>query len=104
MKLGSSEVHEEQLQELCARWKIRRLALFGSALRGALRPESDLDLLAEFEPDEEWSLLDLAQAELDFSAVLGRRVDLVDRKSLERSANWIRRDAILDTAEVIYGA
>ncbi len=64
----------------------------------------DIDLLAEFEPDEEWSLTDLARAEEEFSLLLGRKVDLVDRKNLERSANLICRDAILNSAEVVYAS
>jgi hypothetical protein len=88
---------------MCRKWKIRRLELFGSARSGRLRPDSDIDLLAEFEPDEQWSLMDLARAEEEFSLLFGRAVDLVDRKGLERSANWIRRDAILRSTEVVYG-
>jgi predicted nucleotidyltransferase len=59
--------------------------------------------LVEFEPDEQWSLVDLARAEEEFSSLFGRRVELVERKSLERSANWIRRDAILQSTEVVNG-
>jgi predicted nucleotidyltransferase len=98
------DLTEEALRELCRKWKIRRLALFGSALTGRLGPESDVDLLAEFEPGENWSLMDLARAEEEFGRLLGRKVDLVDRVALQRSANWIRRQAILSSAEVIYGA
>ncbi len=104
MRIGDIEVPEEILREMCRKWKIRRLELFGSARTGRLGPESDIDLLAEFEPDEQWSLMDLARAEVEFSLFLGRKADLVDRKSLERSANSARRDAILGSAEVIYEA
>ncbi|MBF0566501.1 MAG: nucleotidyltransferase domain-containing protein [Nitrospirae bacterium] len=92
------------MRGLCRKWKIRRLELFGSARTGRLQPDSDIDLLAEFEPDEHWSLMDLARAEEEFSLLLGRKVDLVDRKNLERSANLIRRDAILNSTEVVYAA
>jgi uncharacterized protein len=71
---------------------------------GQLRADSDIDLLAEFEPGERWSLMDLAHAEDEFSLLLGRKVDLVDRRGVERSVNWIRRDAILRSTEVVYGA
>ncbi len=104
MKLGNVEVPQEAVQMICRKWKIRRLEVFGSALAGRLGPESDIDLLAEFEADERWSLMDLARAEEEFSLLLGRRVDLVDRKSLERSANPIRRRAILNSTEVVYAA
>lgn len=104
MRIGDVEVPDEALGEMCRKWKIRRLELFGSARTGRLGPDSDIDLLAEFEADEQWSLMDLAGAEEEFALLFGRRVDLVDRKSLERSANWIRRDAILNSTEVVYAA
>ncbi len=102
MKIGDMEVPDEAMLEMCRKWKIRRLELFGSALTGGLRPESDIDILVEFGPGEEWSLMDLVRAQEEFSQILGRRVDLVDRKNLERSTNRIRRDAILNSAEVVY--
>ncbi|MBI2440075.1 MAG: nucleotidyltransferase domain-containing protein [Lentisphaerae bacterium] len=98
------EIPDAALRTTCGKWKIRRLELFGSARTGRLRSDSDIDLLAEFEPDEQWSLMDLARAEEEFSLLLGRKVDLVDRKNLERSANSIRRDAILNSTEVFYAA
>jgi len=105
MKIGNLEISEETLQKMCQKWKIRRLELFGSALTGQLRPDSDIDLLVEFEPDEQWSLMDLARAEEEFSLLFQRRADLTDRKNLERSTNWIRRDAILrSTRETIIDA
>lgn len=102
MKIGDLEIPDEALGAMCRKWKIRRLELFGSARAGRLRTDSDVDLLAEFEPDEHWSLMDLARADEEFSVLLGRKVDLVDRMNLQRSANWIRRDAILESTEVIY--
>lgn len=104
MRIGDIEVPEQAMQGICRKWKIRRLELFGSARTGRLGPDSDVDLLAEFEPDEQWSLMDLARAEEEFSLLLGRKVDLVDRKNLERSANLIRREAILNSTEVVYAA
>jgi len=104
MRIGDIEVPDKALQEMCRKWKIRRLELFGSARSGGLGPNSDIDFLAEFEADEQWSLMDLALAQEDFSKLLGRNVDLVDRKNLERSANLIRRDAILNSTEVVYAA
>lgn len=104
MKIANIDLSDLTLRALCRKWKIQRLELFGSARTGQLGPDSDIDLLAEFEPDEQWSLMDLARAEDEFASLFGRRVDLVDRKNLERSENWIRRDAILRSAELVYGA
>jgi predicted nucleotidyltransferase len=104
MRIGDSQIADGALESMCRTWKIRRLELFGSARTGRLGPDSDIDLLVEFEDDEEWSLMDLARAQEEFGVLLGRKVDLVDRKNLERSANSIRRDAILTSTEVVYAA
>lgn len=104
MRIENREISTDALSALCRKWRIRRLEMFGSARTGQLRPDSDIDLLAEFEADERWSLMDLVRAEQEFSLLFGRKVDLVDRQSLQKSANWIRRDAILRSTEVVYGA
>ncbi len=91
----------EDLRAFCARWGIRELALFGSALREDFRPDSDIDLLASFEAGSSWGLLDHAQMQQELAALLGRPVDLVSRRAVERSANPLRRQAILDSAQVI---
>lgn len=92
------------LAELCRRWKISELAIFGSATRANFRPDSDLDLLATFEPGARWGLLDHEALRLELADLLGRDVDLISRRALEHSQNWIRRDAILSSAHVIYSA
>lgn len=84
--------------EWCRRWKVHRLAVFGSLLRPDFGPSSDVDLLVTFEPTAAWSLIDHARMEQELTDIIGRPVDLVSRAGLERSANWIRRQAILDTA------
>ena len=94
----------DQLRDFCQRWKIVELALFGSFLRGDYGPESDVDLLATFSPDAEWSLLDHVTMQDGLSRLLGRKVDLVSRRAIERSDNWVRRKAILESAEVIHAA
>ena len=92
----------EALADLCRRWRITELAVFGSALRDDFRPDSDIDLLVTFGPDERWSLFDLVTIEDDFAALLGRTIDLIERSAIERSHNWIRRREILGTARVLY--
>ena len=94
----------EVLSRFCRQWKIRELALFGSILREDFGPQSDVDVLVTFEPDADWSLLDHVRAQKELEAMLGREVDLVSRRAIERSMNWIRRKAILDTAETIYAS
>ena len=89
----------EQLEEFCHRWKIAELRVFGSAFREDFRPDSDLDLLVRFGPGADWSLLDHVAMEEELAGIVGRRVDLVSQRAIERSSNWIRRKAILESAE-----
>jgi len=92
----------EKIGEFCQRWQITELALFGSVLRDDFRPDSDVDVLVTFDPDAQWSLFDHVDMEEELSVLVGRKVDLVSRRAIEQSANWIRRKAILETAEPYY--
>jgi predicted nucleotidyltransferase len=90
-------IGDEALAQFCERHHIRRLALFGSTLKGTDRPDSDIDLLVEFEPDHVPGLLGMAGMELELSGMLGgRRVDLRTAEELSRYF----RDDVLRTAEV----
>ena len=95
---------EQEISDFCRRWRITELALFGSVLRADFDADSDLDILIAFAPDADWSLLDHVKMEQELEAVLGRKVDLFSRRSVERSHNWLRRREILDTAEVVYAS
>ncbi len=92
-------IPEEELRSFCERHRIRRLALFGSHLKGTAEPESDIDLLVEFEPGAEPGLLELARMEEALSALLGgRKVDLRTPGDLSRYF----RDEVVRSAEVVY--
>jgi predicted nucleotidyltransferase len=92
---------DQALAALCSRRHIRRLALFGSALKGTARPDSDIDLLVEFEPGQEPGLLRLAGIQAELSALLGGRpVDLRTAQDLSRYF----RDEVVRTAEVQFEA
>ena len=93
-----------QIEAFCKKWGIRELALFGSALRDDFRPDSDVDFLVSFSPDVTWGLLDHAVMERELAEIVGRPVDLVSRKAVELSHNWIRRKAILESVQVLYAA
>jgi hypothetical protein len=95
-------IPKEQLDRFCRRWKIVELRIFGSALREDFRPDSDLDLLVRFAPDADWSLLDHVAMEEELAGIVGRKVDLVSQRAIERSSNWIRRKAILESAEPFF--
>lgn len=88
-----------KISEFCQRWKITEFALFGSVLRDDFRPDSDVDVLVTFDPDAEWSLFDLVQMQDELKEMLGRKVDLVEKKGLR---NPFRRHNILKTRQVVY--
>lgn len=92
------------LRAFCAKWKVQELSLFGSALRADFGPQSDIDFLVTFTPEAQWSLLDHVRMEEELSLLLGRQIDLVSRRALERSENFIRRREILSSAKVVYAA
>ncbi len=89
----------EQISAFCQRWQITEFALFGSVLRDDFHPDSDIDVLLTFLP-EEWLTWDDWQAmQTELEALFQRKVDLVSKKYLK---NPYRRHEILSTREVIY--
>jgi hypothetical protein len=97
----SLNLDEATLARFCAAYHIRRLSLFGSQLKGTAGPDSDIDLLVEFDPAARPTLLDLAQMEIDLSQALGgRKVDVRTPQDLSR----FFRDEVVRTAEVQYVA
>ena len=94
-------IDDAALTDFCTRHCVRRLSLFGSMLKGLDRPDSDIDLLVEFEAGGEPGLLALAAMELELSALLeGRPVDLRTAQDLSRHF----RDEVVQSAEVLYAA
>ncbi len=96
------DISDAELDDFCRRWKITELSLFGSVLRADFGPDSDIDLLVRYAADARWSLLDHIKIEQELSALLGRKVDLASKRGVERSQNWIIRQSILDSAELVY--
>ena len=97
-------LERELIEVFCGRWKVTELSVFGSVLRDDFRPESDIDILVSFSPDADWSLLDHVAMRDELGEILGRNVDLVTRRAVERSRNWIRRKEILYSAQPFYVA
>ena len=97
-------IDKNGLEDFCRRWKIMNLSLFGSVLREDFTDNSDVDVMVTFQPDADWSLLDHVTMREELMVLFGRDVDLVTRKGVERSRNSLRRDAILESAEVVYEA
>jgi len=94
------EFPEQKIADFCRRNGVRRLSLFGSILREDFRPDSDVDVLVEFEPGRSPGLLGMAGLELDLSALLGRKVDLRTPPELSRYF----RDEVISNAQVQYSA
>ena len=92
---------QDALASMCRRYHIRRLSLFGSTLKGSNRPDSDVDLLVEFQPDAKPSLLTMARIEIELSSLLGgRKVDLRTAQDLSRYF----REEVVRVAEMQYDA
>lgn len=100
--IGNIAIAEDQLADFCQRWGVSELALFGSILREDFTPESDVDLLVSFKPGVTIHFRDLLHMEEELSALFGRKVDLGTRRSVEADPNYLRRRAILGSAQVIY--
>jgi len=98
------EIPRERIAEFCRKHRVRKLSLFGSALREDFGPDSDVDVLVSFAEDARHSLFDLAAIEEELGAILHRKVDLVEREAIEQSENYIRRRHILQSEEPVYVA
>ncbi len=96
------EIDRTQIAQFCRRWEITEFSLFGSVLREGFSPDSDVDVLVAFGAEAHWSLLDMVEMREELQGIFGRSVDLLTRRAVERSDNWIRRSAILESAECIY--
>ena len=92
------EIPKAKIAEFCKRHHIRKLSLFGSVLRDDFRPDSDIDILVEFEDGAKVGLFDVAAMELELSDVMGRKVDIRTPAELSRYF----RDDVLNRAELQY--
>ena len=91
-------IDHQTLTEFCLRNHIRKLSLFGSALRDDFGPDSDVDLLVEFQPDAVVGYMELVEMQFELSDMLDQKVDL--RTPAELSRHF--RQNVLDSAEVLY--
>lgn len=94
------EIPHGRIADFCREHRIRRLRLFGSVLRDDFRPDSDVDVLVEFESGATVGLITLAALELELGEIIGRRVDLRTPNDLSRYF----RQQVLETAAVLYAA
>lgn len=97
-KVGKIDIPLDELTEICRRYHVRELAVFGSALRDDFRDDSDIDLLVEFEPEARFGLFTFFALRNDLSDLLGRTVNLGEKRSLKPAV----RDNVLKTLQVVY--
>jgi predicted nucleotidyltransferase len=89
---------KDKLVEFCRRNYIRKLSLFGSAVKGQLRPDSDIDILVEFEDGHTPGLFSIVRMEMELGEVLGRKVDLRTPEDLSQYF----RDEVVKNAKLQY--
>jgi predicted nucleotidyltransferase len=94
------KIPDQELADVCRRHHVRQLALFGSVLRDDFRPDSDIDVLVEFEPQAHIGFLALSRLQRELAALLQRPVDVVPRDGLKP----LIREEVLSSAEVLYAA
>ncbi len=85
------QISPATLAKVCKQWQITELAVFGSILRDDFNLNSDIDLLVTFHPEARITLFGLEAIEIGFQKIFQRPVDLVTKRAIERSHNWIRR-------------
>lgn len=90
----------QELAEICRRYHVRQLALFGSVLRDDFHPDSDVDVLVEFEPEAHIGFLALSRLQRELGTLLQRRVEVVPKDGLKP----LLRELVLSSAEVLYAA
>ena len=98
MKPERINITEEQIADFCQKNHIRKFAFYGSVLRDDFRPDSDIDVLVEFEPDQPIGLMEVVGMERRLSELMGRKVDLRTPKELSRYF----RDKVISEAETLY--
>ncbi len=92
----------EKIAQFCDRWQVTEFALFGSVLREDFRPDSDIDVMVEFHPEAHPTFSTLDQMEAELKTIFDRDVDLITRQGIATSRNYLRRNQILSSAQVIY--
>ena len=86
------------IKDLCERYRVKELSIFGSALREDFKTDSDIDLLVEFEPEAQIGFVTLSRMRRELSAILNRPVDLVPKGGLKAKI----RESVISSAKVLY--
>ena len=93
------DIPTDKIETFCRKWKVKELALFGSVLTDDFRPDSDVDVLVVYDENAGWDLWDHLHAQEELKRLLGREVDLVEKRAV---TNPFRRHHILTNLEIVY--
>jgi uncharacterized protein len=102
MTITAIELPMQRIAEFCHTWQVTEFALFGSVLRDDFRPDSDIDIMVQFHPEAHPTFNTLDQMETELKTIFDRDIDLITRQGIETSRNYLRRQEILSSAQVIY--
>jgi hypothetical protein len=95
------DIPKNEIATFCQRWKVVEFALFGSVLRDDFKTDSDIDVLVTFEKENEISLFDIAQMQIELKGLFNRQVDILEKDALR---NPFRKRHILANSQVIYAS
>lgn len=96
------KIPKEQITAFCIKWDIVEFALFGSVLRDDFNSDSDIDVLVTFAEKAKHTLFDLVRMENELKEIFDHEIDIVSKRGIEASRNYLRRNAILHSAEPVY--
>jgi predicted nucleotidyltransferase len=98
------ELDMPRIEEFCKKWQIVEFSLFGSVLTDEFRPDSDVDVMVKFAPEARVGLFEFIDVEEELEGIIGRKIDLITRPSVERSENYLMRRSILSGTRTFYAA
>ncbi|MGK7346051.1 MAG: nucleotidyltransferase family protein [Candidatus Nitrospinota bacterium M3_3B_026] len=98
MIVSDLEIPDEKIRGFCARYKVKELSIFGSAVKAGFGEDSDVDILVLFRPDARVGFIEFSRMQRELSSMFGREVDLVPKDGLKD----LIRDEVLSTAKIIY--
>jgi predicted nucleotidyltransferase len=96
------KIPKTKIADFCKRWQVSEFAFFGSVLRSDFRPDSDIDILISFLPEAHITLFDMARMQEELQTIFKRQVDLLSKRGVENSRNYLRRKNILNSLQVIH--
>ena len=95
------DLNRPRIVEFCRKWKITRMAFFGSVLRDDFRPDSDVDVMVSFKPDSQWSLFDVVDMKFELEEIFKRGVDIIEEGTISYP---IKHRCVYENLEVVYDA